>query len=180
MPLRTLLGSFEFSFRSIAIDIGIAIVFWVASLIMLAAGWTRAAAIFMHWQPMATADEPLSPGSSQKQSLRALMQLDPANDAEILAWLGLCMLAGFAEEAAFRGYLQRQFIAGTRGRIAPGVTLSEHCFGAAHKCEGARGMFLIFASGAFECACTLQTKPACLNHCARMGGYSRRISASRF
>jgi hypothetical protein len=150
MPLRCLLGSFQFSFRSIAGDIGIAMVFWVASLIVLgtlAVAWTGAAAIFTHRSHGGTSNQTLGPRASQQQQLKTMMQLAPADDAEIIAWVGLCILAGFAEEIAFRGYLQRQFIAGTRGRVAAGVLFSALCFGAAHGYEGARGMFLISAFG---------------------------------
>ena len=149
-PLRSLLGCFEFSFRSIVVDVGIALVFWVASLILLgtlAVAWTGAAAIFAHQPKPATSAQTLAPSASQKQQLKTMMELAPANGAEIVAWVGLCMLAGFSEEVAFRGYLQRQFIAGARGGIAIGILLSAMCFGAAHGYEGARGMFLITAFG---------------------------------
>jgi hypothetical protein len=75
-------------------------------------------------------------------------QLAPANGKEIACWLLLCMLVGVAEELVFRGYLQQQFTAWTRGAAAGGVVFSAVMFGAAHGYEGARAMFLLTVFGA--------------------------------
>jgi membrane protease YdiL (CAAX protease family) len=50
-------------------------------------------------------------------------------------WIVLSVSAGICEEAIFRGYLQRQFIALT-GNIAAGIVLSGIAFGAAHLYQG--------------------------------------------
>ena len=80
---------------------------------------------------------------------RAVVQLAPTNGKEIAAWLLLCMLVGVAEELVFRGYLQQQFTAWTRGAAAGGVVFSALMFGAAHGYEGARAMFMLSVFGAF-------------------------------
>ncbi len=60
----------------------------------------------------------------------------------------LCLLVGVAEELVFRGYLQQQFTAWSRGAAAGGVVFSAIMFGAAHGYEGVRAMFLLAVFGA--------------------------------
>lgn len=52
-------------------------------------------------------------------------------------WLrmALSLTAGICEEAIYRGYFQRQFIAMTRN-VAAGIALSAALFGAAHLYQG--------------------------------------------
>jgi membrane protease YdiL (CAAX protease family) len=150
-PLRSLLGPFSLSFRSIAVDVGVALLFWIGSLVVLGAfavAWETTEAVLAHRLPASTAGQHIGADPAQRQALRALAQLAPSNGEEIAAWTLLCIVAGFAEEVAFRGYLQRQFIAWARGRVPAGVVFSALCFGAAHAYEGVRGMFLIAVFGA--------------------------------
>jgi uncharacterized protein len=58
------------------------------------------------------------------------------------------MLVGFTEELVFRGYLQQQFTAWSRGAAAAGVLFSAIVFGSAHGYEGVRAMFLLMVFGA--------------------------------
>jgi hypothetical protein len=150
-PLRSLLGSFSFSFRSIAMDLGVALLFWVGALMVLgtfAVAGVGIEAVLTHRLPVSAGGQSLPNDPSQRQALHALTQLAPSNGGEFAAWALLCMVAGFAEEITFRGYFQRQFIAWTRGNVPMGVLLSALCFGIAHGYEGARGMFLITVFGA--------------------------------
>src|SRR6202140_3942648 len=55
----------------------------------------------------------------------------PHGRAETLLWIALSISAGICEEALYRGYLQRQFIAFT-GNVTAGIVLSAAAFGAAH------------------------------------------------
>ncbi len=154
VPLRTLFGKVSNSFRSIALDAGIAILFWMGSLMALATlalMWMSIEAAITH-KPI-----PITTGQSGKTSLpklpedqaaRAVVQLAPSNGKEVAGWLLLCVLVGIAEELVFRGYFQQQFTAWTRGAAAGGVALSALMFGAAHGYEGARAMFLLAAFGA--------------------------------
>jgi len=154
VPLRSLFGKVSIRFRSIAIDAGIALLFWMGSLMALATlalMWISIEAAITH-KPI-----PIETGQSGKtaaprlpddQAARAVVQLAPSNGKEIVSWLLLCVLVGIAEELVFRGYLQQQFIAWSRGAAAGGVVFSALMFGAAHGYEGARAMFLLAVFGA--------------------------------
>ncbi|MGA3080215.1 MAG: CPBP family intramembrane glutamic endopeptidase [Terracidiphilus sp.] len=169
-PLRSLLGSFSWDIRSIATDVGAAAVFWIVSLMTLGSlgiAWSGVEAALAHSPPpphvdghianapqssqarqAGQAEQALAPHDSQLRTLRALVQLAPANGKEMAAWALLCVLVGIVEEIIFRGYLQRQFIGWARGSLPWGVAASAVVFGAAHAYQGARGMFLIAAFGA--------------------------------
>ena len=155
VPLRSVFGKASNRTRSIAIDAGIAILFWIGSLMALstlALMWISIEAAITH-KPI-----PIETGQSGKtsvlrlpedQAARAVVQLAPSNGKEMLSWLLLCVLVGIAEELVFRGYLQQQFTAWSRGPAAGGVVFSALMFGAAHGYEGARAMFLLAVFGAF-------------------------------
>lgn len=150
-PLRSLLGSFSFGLRAMALDCVWAALFWIGSIVVLgscAVAWSGVEAMATHRASAVVASQPLVPSPSQQQALHTLAELAPSNAVEACAWILLCLLAGFAEEIAFRGYFQRQFVAAARGRTALGVLAAALCFGAAHGYEGARGMFLITVFGA--------------------------------
>jgi membrane protease YdiL (CAAX protease family) len=154
---RSLLGNFKFDLRAIVVDLGFALVFWIASLMVLGAlgiAWTGVEAALTH-RPApihvagqtGQARQPFAPDPSEQQALRALGQLAPANAGEVAAWTLLCLFVGFAEEIVFRGYLQRQFIGWARGGIIAGVLLSAVVFGAAHAYQGVRNMVLLAVFG---------------------------------
>lgn len=146
-PLRSLVGANSLKLGSIALDFGIAIVFWIGSMMVLgtlAIAWVEIEAVATH-RPMIPADG--KPDASQQRTLQTLKQLAPSNGEEIAAWALLCLVAGFVEECVFRGYLQQQFIAWGRGREAVGVVFSAILFGAGHGYEGPRSMFLIAVFG---------------------------------
>ena len=63
--------------------------------------------------------------------------LMPQGHTERWMWIVLSISAGFCEEALFRGYLQRQFIALTKN-VPAGIVLSAAAFGAAHAYQGSR------------------------------------------
>jgi membrane protease YdiL (CAAX protease family) len=160
-PLRALLGSYPFNLRSIAMDLGFALAFWFASLMVLGTlsiAWSGVEAALTHRPPSTHAagqtgqkgqkeQAPLSPDPSQLETVRVLAQLAPANGREIAAWVLLCMLVGFVEEIVFRGYLQRQFIGWARGGVTAGVLASAVVFGSAHGYQGARSMALLTVYG---------------------------------
>jgi hypothetical protein len=153
-PFRSLLGNFKFDLRAIAADLGFALVFWIASLIVLGAlgiAWTEVEAALTH-HPAAVhvagqTGQPFASDPSQQQALHALSQLAPANAGEVAAWTLLCLFVGFAEEVVFRGYLQRQFIGWVRGGVLAGVLFSAAVFGAAHAYQGVRNMVLLAVFG---------------------------------
>lgn len=150
IPFRALLGEVPSDLRSVARDIGIALVFWIGSLLILAtlgALWTGIEAAVTHQGAAIRAGKPIEPSASEKQTLRTLEELAPSNAKEIASWVLLCLLAGFVEELVFRGYLQGQFTAWAQGRASVGVVFSALLFGAAHGYQGARNMVLLAAFG---------------------------------
>jgi uncharacterized protein len=154
IPLRSLVGKVSSDFRSIAVDAGIAILFWMGSLMALATlalMWMSIEAAITHRPipiPTGQSGKTSLPSSTEDQAARAVVQLAPENGKEIACWLLLCMLVGVAEELVFRGYLQQQFTAWARGAAAGGVVFSAALFGSAHGYEGVRAMFLLTVFGA--------------------------------
>jgi membrane protease YdiL (CAAX protease family) len=150
IPLRSLLGAFPSDLHAIIRDIGVAMVFWVVSMMVLGSlgiFWLRVEAIVMHRQQGIHAEQPLTPDAAQRKTARALAQLAPANPEEVAGWVVLCALAGVVEEVVFRGYLQKQFTAWAHGAAASGVVFSAVAFGAAHGYQGARNMVLLAVFG---------------------------------
>ena len=152
ISLRSLFGKASTSFRSIAVDFGIAILFWIGSLMALgtiAMMWMSIESLITHKPIPIQTNKSGQPTIPQDQTMKAVVQLAPTNGKEIACWLLLCMLVGVSEELVFRGYLQNQFIAWSRGTVAAGVVFSALMFGAAHGYEGVRAMFLLTVFGAF-------------------------------
>ena len=152
--LRSLFGKVSINLKAILVDFGIAIVFWVLSMMALATVammWISAESWIKHKPIPVQTDKSGKPTLSPKddRAAKAVVQLAPANGKEIAAWLALCMLVGVAEELVFRGYLQTQFTAWAKGAAAAGVVFSAMTFGAAHGYEGARAMFMLTVFGAF-------------------------------
>jgi membrane protease YdiL (CAAX protease family) len=157
VPFRTLLGSVPGNFRSFALDVGLAIVFWISSLFTLATigiVWTIIEAAIQH-RALFVPGKPLTPDASQQETLHTLLQLAPAGAREVAAWICLCIVAGIAEEVVFRGYLYRQFTARARGSMVVGIIVSSLFFGAAHGYQGARNMVLLTIFGALFCLLAL-------------------------
>jgi uncharacterized protein len=154
ISIRSLFGKMSGGFGSIVVDAGIAILFWIGSLMALATlalMWMSIEAAITHRAipiPTGPSGKTTSPRLPEDQAARAVAQLAPENGKEIACWLLLCMLVGVAEELVFRGYLQQQFTAWTHGAAAGGVVFSAVMFGAAHGYEGARAMFLLTVFGA--------------------------------
>jgi membrane protease YdiL (CAAX protease family) len=59
----------------------------------------------------------------------------PQGRAEMALWVVLSISAGICEEAVYRGYLQKQFMAMTKS-VHTGIVLSGLAFGAAHSYQG--------------------------------------------
>jgi membrane protease YdiL (CAAX protease family) len=153
ISLTSLFGRVSNSLRSIALDAGIAILFWMGSLMVLgtiAVMWMSIDSL-IHHRPIAISSshngKSITPDPSQEKAARAVVQLAPTNGKEVVCWLLLCMLVGVAEELVFRGYLQQQFAAWSRGAPVGGVVFSAIMFGSAHGYEGARAMFLLAVFG---------------------------------
>lgn len=147
LPFRSLMGELERGVRGLAVDLGIAAVFWFGSLLVLATlgvFWEVFDAA-MHHRALAPNGQP---DAAQQHTIHALLRLAPSTANEITAWILVCAFAGFAEEIVFRGYLQRQFTAWAGGALWVGVVFSGISFGMAHGYQGARNMVLLSVFGA--------------------------------
>ena len=128
-PLQQVLGEHRRGLNEFFIDIAAAALFWIFSLLVLAA-----LAVILRLFHLE---------SAQKQ----ISQLAPASLAEAALWIALSVSAGICEEFVFRGYLQQQFTRAT-GRVWVGVLISAVLFGGAHGYEGIAGMLMITVYGA--------------------------------
>ncbi len=147
IPFRSLMGELEPGARGLAVDLGVAAVFWIGSLIVLGSigiTWQLADAAIHHRTILPNGQ----PDAVQQHTIHTLLGLVPSTGGEIAAWILLCAIAGFAEETVFRGYLQRQFTAWGRGALWAGVVFSALLFGMAHGYQGARNMVLLSVFGA--------------------------------
>ena len=165
----TIVGKLAHGAKGIAIDVGVAAVFWLCAMSVLSTlnlVWLLTESAVTH-QPLIPNVQPAKPGAhkaapapapsaEQEKLIKTLARTAPSNRYEIAAWALLCIVVGFAEEVVFRGYLQRQFAAWFArwpqwlhgyGPTAIGVALSAIVFGSAHGYEGARGMALIGVYG---------------------------------
>src|SRR5579871_1276336 len=106
--MRDLIGGKWSSPESFLLDIGIALGFWFAALLILT-GTAFALGLT---------------GSDHLHEMQRRMGgLIPNTRTEMGLWLAVSMTAGFAEEIIFRGYLQRQ-IAALFGNVPVGVLIS--------------------------------------------------------
>jgi membrane protease YdiL (CAAX protease family) len=176
---RSLFGAWPSGLNDITKEAGIAVAFWICSMIVLvsvAISWgVIQTKVYQHQTASQSASPSQSaPGSAQKKSpqqeqaemARQLMELAPADGIEIAAWGLLCLVVGFSEELIFRGYLQSQSIALLRN-LPVGVVLTALIFGAAHGYQGVRGIVLISIYGALFGCITLLRKnlfPGMLAH----------------
>jgi membrane protease YdiL (CAAX protease family) len=122
--LKTLSGGRWTSWKSVAIDVGIALPFWVL--------W-EGTAYGVHWL--------LGPSSA-----KTVDSLLPQNLLEILLWIGTSVTAGVCEEMAFRGYVQRQFHALT-GNVVMALLGQGIVFGLFHFYQGWKNVIVISVLG---------------------------------
>lgn len=119
-----LIGGSWPTWKSIVRDLGVAIVFLVASNILLA----------LVERLLKTAPN------------LAVRKLVPHGLAESAVWILLSLTAGICEEVIFRGYLQKQFGIIARGALA-GILIQAVVFGAAHGYQGWKLMLTITVYG---------------------------------
>ena len=136
-PLREILGQRRTEIKEWARDIGIALLFWIMAMLVLAA----IATVLRMFHLI--------------QAQKAIIAIAPQNIAQLLVWIALCVTAGIVEEFVFRGYLLQQF-SSLRGNVWIGVAASSLLFGAAHGYEGIGGMIAITAYGAMFCVLAIR------------------------
>jgi hypothetical protein len=109
--LLTVLGERWKSVEKFLRDLGIAVLFLMVTIAL--------GSVFGHAKGDASA-------------ARAIL---PQGRTEMWLWMALSLTAGICEEAIYRGYFQRQFIALTKN-VPAGIVLSAALFGAAHLYQG--------------------------------------------
>jgi uncharacterized protein len=109
-PLHSVMGERWCSLRQMSSHVGIGVAFLMGSILF---------------------GSILNPGI-ERSSVRAIL---PQTRSEMVVWILLSLSAGICEEALYRGYLQRQFIAVARN-VPAGILLSGALFGLAHSYQG--------------------------------------------
>jgi membrane protease YdiL (CAAX protease family) len=112
------------SWKSVAVDLGIALPFWVL--------W-EGAAYGVNWL--------LGPSSA-----KTVDSLLPQSMLEILIWIGASLTAGICEEMVFRGYVQRQLHA-LSGSVVVAVLGQGLVFGLFHSYQGWKNVVVISVLG---------------------------------
>jgi len=124
--LWSLAGGRWTSWRSIAVDLAIALPFWLI------------------WEGAAYAVSRLL-GPSAAKSVDSLL---PHSFIEVMLWTATCATAGICEEVVFRGYLQRQLHAFT-GSLITAVIAQGVIFGLFHAYQGWKHVTVICVLGVF-------------------------------
>jgi len=118
------------SWKSVAVDLAIAVPFWAI--------WEGTAYGVHRLLQLGAA------GSSPGKTLDSLL---PKSQMEVVVWIGASLTAGICEEMAFRGFLQKQFHALT-GSMAAAVLAQGVVFGLFHAYQGWRNVVVIAVLGA--------------------------------
>src|ERR1700722_2317426 len=121
-----LIGGKWKTFGDVMRDIGVAFLFWLVVIVMLAG---------LRY----------SLGNSQ-QTTSAVSMLAPESISEAIVWIMLSVTAGICEEFIFRGYLQKQFYAITCSDAAA-VAIQAVVFGIAHSYQGVKAFVTITVYG---------------------------------
>jgi uncharacterized protein len=126
--LATLTGGRWKSWKSVGVDLAIALPFWAL------------------WEGVAYGAHRLLSSAAGSGAAKTVDSLLPHSVLEILLWIGVCLTAGICEETAFRGFLQKQFHAFT-GNIAAAVVAQGVVFGLFHAYQGWRNVVVISLLG---------------------------------
>jgi membrane protease YdiL (CAAX protease family) len=121
----TVLGERWRSIRAVGRDLGLGVAFSIVSTIVLS---------------MFTPHH----GSGADRAVQFLL---PQGRFEMVLWVALSLSAGICEEALYRGYLQRQFMALTKN-VPAGILLAAAAFGLAHSYQGWSRAIIIGVEGA--------------------------------
>lgn len=125
LRLLDLIGGRWNSWKNVAVDLAIALPFWVV--------WEATARLVQ-----------FGLGANHAKTVDVLL---PKTWLEIMLWLALSASAGVCEEIVFRGYLQKQVQAFT-GSLALAVILQALVFGLGHAYQGAKQAIVICVLGA--------------------------------
>jgi membrane protease YdiL (CAAX protease family) len=122
--LKTLSGERWGSWRAVAIDLAVALPFWIV------------------WEGAAYGIHRVL-GASSAKTVDSLL---PQSLVEVLVWIATSITAGICEEMAFRGYLQRQLQA-LSGNVAVAVLGQGVVFGLVHLYQGWKNVLVICVLG---------------------------------
>jgi membrane protease YdiL (CAAX protease family) len=125
--LHDLTGGRWKTWKSVAIDVAIAIPFW---LVWEAAAWAVISLLAL-----------LRPDNAS--SVAGML---PKSPLEVILWIAVSVVAGFCEEIQSRGYLQKQFHALT-GSIVVAILAQAAIFGLIHSYQGWQKVIVIAALG---------------------------------
>ena len=169
LPFRSLIGELESGAQGVAVDLGVAGIFWFGSMLVLATlgiFWEVLDAV-IHHRTFAPNGQP---DAAQQHAIHTLLRLAPASVSEITAWILVCAFAGFAEEIVFRGYLQRQFTAWGRGALCGGGGVFGDCCSARRTAIRARATWFCCPSLARSSACSQSFAAVCAREFSRIVG----------
>ena len=122
--LHTLTGGSWTSWRSLGLDVAIAIPFWGV--------WELTARLVHH--------------AVERVQTPTTAYHPPAGFAEVFLWILLSVSAGVCEEIVYRGYFQQQFRAATRSVVAA-VILQGFVFAMVHAYQGWKQVLMIAPLG---------------------------------
>ncbi|MGD0630641.1 MAG: type II CAAX endopeptidase family protein [Terracidiphilus sp.] len=122
--LRGLIGGRWSNLKEVLRDIGLAALFWVAFTVVAL----------------------LTSLLVRPSHVGSLGFLNPRGVAELTLWVFMSITAGFCEELAFRGYLQKQCLALT-GSVVIAVLAQALLFGATHWYQGFKMVIVISVLG---------------------------------
>lgn len=135
--MRDLIGGRWKTVEAFLLDVGLAVGFWITSLMLLFGIRIALGTIDLH-----------NLQKSVDDTVRILGPMAPHTYLEAGLFVMLSVCAGLFEEIIFRGYLQRQFGALGRNAIV-GIVASGILFGLAHGYQGTRMMIVIGFYGVF-------------------------------
>lgn len=135
--VRDLIGGRWNTVEDFLLDVGLAVGFLVASLLLLFVLRIALGVVDLH-----------NLQKSQDEAMRTLGALAPHSYLEAGFFVVLSVSAGLFEEIIFRGYLQRQSQALANSAVI-GILVSGILFGLAHGYQGWRNMIVIAVFGLF-------------------------------
>ena len=137
VTLREVIGGKWKSGEDVLLDFAIAIAFWFASVMVLAA------AKFALGLASLDMGKTMGQVSELKKTLGFIV---PQGTIEVAAFVALTLTAGFCEEVIYRGYFQQQFRSWTHN-LPLAIAAQGILFGASHGYQGWRFMILIALYG---------------------------------
>src|SRR5258708_39861392 len=106
VPISAHFGDLYGGIKSFFLDLGIALAFWIGSVVVLGTigiTWTMTELALQHRSLFGQNGKPVPPDPAQQHLIHSLSALAPSNGREIAAWALVRVLAGLIEDLVFRG-----------------------------------------------------------------------------